>query len=263
MTDQSLVALCRHSQTLSALDFQESPNITDAGLVKLLSQCILVRELNLKGCQQLTDAVLNGLASISCAALQVLNLAWNTNYTSHALASLLVKCTHMTDLNLGSSQSGVSSDVVETILACCHEMRILDLSGSKAVNGEHVEQMCRQMPALADLNVSNCSHINTGVCIASHSLTRLNLSACTHITDDDVMVLAVSCERLEDLNLKACKKITDYCVTLIVCNCNALRALDVSNCPLISDASLIKLSQCQGLESLGVVDCPEVTLSAV
>eukprot|EP01034_Spumella_vulgaris_P038094 gene38094-47011_t len=307
LTDQTLMALHNHAETLSVINFAGCTRVTDTGMVSLLSQCVLLRKLNLHGCR-LTDEVLEGLMNISCSALQVLDLALNTFYTPSTLVALLTKCTNLTSLNLDSlttpnyapfdeetdangNDSGdfsdelnvfemdhnqqqndddddqqdedeedeendddgvavgaeptpssrpkpvrrgrplgptstVTGDVMETIIACCQRLRVLNVSGSTFVSSEHFEQMCRQMPALADLNVSRCSHVNTGVCIASHSLTRLNLSACTAITDDDVMVLAVSCERLQDLNLKACKKITDYSVTLIVCNCNALRALD-------------------------------------
>lgn len=60
LTDRSMRLFARYSKRLVNMSFQNCFRITDSAVLELFQQCNLIEKIDLKGCDQVTDAVLNG-----------------------------------------------------------------------------------------------------------------------------------------------------------------------------------------------------------
>lgn len=73
LTDTALIALAEGCPGLKELELCGS-QITDIGIVRLVSKCTKIVKLNLRGCRQVSDAGL-GFLSDRCSALQYIDLS--------------------------------------------------------------------------------------------------------------------------------------------------------------------------------------------
>lgn len=174
--------------------------INDSGLEHLRG--LPLTELDLEGCQRLTDA---GLASsLVGMPLRSLNLGeayWLRETGAGVLAGL-----PLTSLSLRSSGSRL--DAILGRLAGLH-LVTLDLGENcEAVSGEALEHL-RGMP-LADLSLRGCHHLEPAdlAVLRALPLTKLDLGRSGGVMQAPVLEYLRG-KPLTDLNLEGCRALTD------------------------------------------------------
>jgi hypothetical protein len=250
--------------------------LTDAGLARLKG-FVLLRQLDLEGCEQLTDAGLAHLAGLTalqqltlegCAkigdaglahlvgltALQQLNLRWCTRVTDAGLAHLS-RCTDLRHLHLWNTRL---TDAGLAALAAFPALQQLDLEGT-AVTDAGLAHL-RRLPALQNLDLSLCTRITDDGLTplgALTSLQRVNLGGCAQITDDGLARIA-ALPVLQQLNLRGCVRITDAGLEHLK-GLRALQSLGLSGCAQITDAGLEHLKGLTALRQLYLSGCDRIT----
>jgi hypothetical protein len=290
----SLVTDCLsglHYIHLLEVNFERLFNLEDLQLWKICDQQRQLTKLNLFGCEKLTDV---GLRSVStfCMSLRWLHVGKLPLLTDTFIDELGTNCCQLSNIFLGQcptlfserSLQGLFTTRAESLIEIsisgivrlnlvthignhCHNLTILDLTGSMVVLDPGVESICIGCTKLTALNVSNIIHmdffhfvqllssfpylsrftfagVNGKFYNNIYHLLSLKFSSFTHIdTLNDCVVgfPIIPCPSLMntlDYTMKPSNKLVyysewykniDMCVSLIACKCrNSLGSLKLS-----------------------------------
>ncbi|XP_003702063.1 uncharacterized protein LOC100875038 [Megachile rotundata] len=254
--------------------------VTDRGLETLLDHLQALFELELAGCNEITEA---GLWTCLTPRIVSLSLSDCINVADEAVgavAQLLpslyefsLQAYHVTDAALSYFHASQSSSLSILRLQSCWE-----LTNHGVVNIVH------SLPNLTVLSLSGCSKVtDDGVELIAENLSRLrslDLSWCSRITDAALEYIACDLNHLEELTLDRCVHITDigvgyistmgslsalflrWCILLRdfglqhLCGMKSLQVLSVAGCPLLTSSGLSSLIQLRHLHELELTNCP-------
>lgn len=258
-------------------------NVTDKGLETLLATLQFVNQLELSGCNEITDAGFWASLSPRIVSLTLTDCINVADDSVSAIAQLLpslcelnLQAYHVTDSGLATFGPRQSSSLSVLRLKSCWE-----ITNHGVLNVVHV------LPNLTVLSLSGCSKItDDGIELLAENLRLLrvlDLSWCPRITDSSLEYIACDLTLLEELTLDRCGQITDvglgYLSTMAnlmvlylrwctqirdygiqhLCRMRNLQVISLAGCPLITSAGLSSLAQLRHLQELELTNCPCVT----
>ncbi|KAF3920646.1 hypothetical protein ABW21_db0205786 [Orbilia brochopaga] len=190
--DDQCIRLLTGLPNLRVLEISEpSMDITDQPIIDILNTCgSALRELNLDGCSQLTDAVLDAIHE-SCGKLEILSLAECELVTNEALSKLFIGW----DVNFGLRHLNLTR---------CNQLdssgliRVIDHSGN----------------TLEKLSVNSCKEIGKdGWGFLSHfqlkSLEEVDVSMIRSVNDEVVEKFLEVAPALRVVRAWGCHKLTE------------------------------------------------------
>lgn len=282
-TDEDALDLV-HSFPLSAKHVHSislrCSSISDRGLEALLDHLQALFELELAGCNEITEAGLWACLTPRIVALTLTDCINIADEAMGAVAQLLpslyefsLQAYHVSDAALGYFSPKQSNSLSILRLHSCWE-----LTNHGVVNIVH------SLPNLTVLSLSGCSKItDEGVELIAenlHKLRSLDLSWCPRITDAALEYIACDLNQLEELTLDRCIHVTDigvgYISTMLslsalflrwctlvkdfglqhLCGMRNLQVLSLAGCPLLTSSGLSSLIQLRHLQELELTNCP-------
>ncbi|XP_051548151.1 F-box/LRR-repeat protein 20-like isoform X1 [Myxocyprinus asiaticus] len=210
-----LSLLQKQASTLRCLDLSRT-SITPESL-RSIAQVpgLLLEELSLRGCKELTDYSMEILCKQQ-NALKKLDLSACTELTSR---TVLAVATELKDLHLLTlSQDWKITDKGLAELMSLHCLRTLDLSECLHVSGvDLVKGLSSPQPRaqLETLSLRNCTYIRDAVIysltqLLGSNLKELDLTSCVYLTDLSIRAIATYLPALVVLRLGWCKEISDW-----------------------------------------------------
>ncbi|KAH3743955.1 leucine Rich Repeat family protein [Pelomyxa schiedti] len=174
LSDDGVLALARSpacAPRLESLHLADCPGVTEKSVAALAHSCAALADLDVCGCQGLTD---EGASRLSSAPLRALTLRW---------------CTLVTDVTLGCLSAARPAETLQS----------LDLSYCVRVSDRGVAFVAAGCPRLARLKLKACHRVTDaglaalarGACAGS--LSRLCLGGCPSVTDAGVADLLSLC----------------------------------------------------------------------
>ena len=206
----------------------------DMSLFSPLNGLLCLEELDISGCNQLTDRVLTQLAKFS----------------SELRVFVMARC------------KGISSVGVQDILYAITSLESINVSFCPRVTDEAFDPLLMKRGSLQHIYADNCnigdktlSYIARG---CKHMRT-VTLRWCHGVTDEGVRLLAHSCHEIESIDISSCYEVTDTAVNALSKSCKSLRTLDVSFC---SKVTLQGLEHAEKIKSFANMWCNTKELNA-
>ncbi|XP_025834967.1 F-box/LRR-repeat protein 16-like [Agrilus planipennis] len=219
------------SKHIHSLSIQGS-SISDKGLEILLDHLQALYELEITGCNEITEAGLWACLKPRIVSLTLSDCINIADEAVGAVAQLLpalykfsLQAYHVTDTALGYFSSKQSNTLNVLRLQSCWEV-----TNHGVVNFVH----------------------------ALPNLTVLSLSGCSKITDDGIELIAENLQNLRSLDLSWCSRITDAALDYIACDLNQLEELILDRCVQISDTGIGYLSTMLSLQVLCLRWCTQI-----
>ncbi|XP_054724017.1 F-box/LRR-repeat protein 16-like isoform X2 [Uloborus diversus] len=170
--------------------------VTDKGLEELLKGFPSIVQLELSGCNEITDAALWASLSPRIVSLTLADCIHVSDDTVAAVTQLLpslyeldLQAYHVTDAALS--------------LLCLRDLRVLRLRSCWELTDRGLMELARSLP----------------------DLTQLSLSGCSKISDEGVSLLAENMRQLRALDLGWCPRISDGALEYIACDLSQLEEL--------------------------------------
>jgi F-box/leucine-rich repeat protein 2/20 len=195
--DGGASALGGSLRALAQLDLSNSA-LSDEGLAALADGCSALTNLNLGGCDALTDGGI-GAAAARLERLERFNLS-GTAAGDPAVAMVAQSCAALHSLNL-TRCTGVTDDGAIIAVVKC---------------------------PLASLYLASCAAVGDMTLAAAGdfcaTLRELHIAGCAKVTDTGVRAIAAGCADLEVLQVDTCAGITDDGIQQLAASCPRLRA---------------------------------------
>ncbi|KOB73216.1 F-box/LRR-repeat protein 16, partial [Operophtera brumata] len=261
--------------------------VTDRGLEAVLDHLQVLFELELTGCNEITEAGLWACLTPRIVSLTLTDCINIADEAVGAVAQLLpslyefsLQAYHVTDAALGYFSPKQSSSLSVLRLHSCWELTnhgvvnivhslpnltVLSLSGCSKVTDEGVELLAENLPRLRSLDLSWCPRVTDNAleyiaCDLNH-LEELTLDSycsltdrCVHITDIGVGYISTM-QSLVALFLRWCSQLRDFGVQHL-CGMRSLQLLSLAGCPLLTSGGLSSLIQLRQLRELELTNCP-------
>lgn len=254
VTDRGLEALLDHLQALFELELAGCNEITEAGLWACLTPRIV--SLSLSDCINVADEAVGAVAQLLPSLYEFSLQAYHV--TDAALGYFSAK--QSTSLNILRLQScwELTNHGVVNIVHSLPNLTVLSLSGCSKVTDDGVELIAENLPRLRSLDLSWCSRITDAAleyiaCDLNH-LEELTLDRCVHITDIGVGYISTM-GSLSALFLRWCSQLRDFGLQHL-CGMRSLQVLSVAGCPLLTSSGLSSLIQLRHLHELELTNCP-------
>jgi F-box/leucine-rich repeat protein 2/20 len=216
----STSVLCTFAARCSALRRVDLTNgsttaVVDAGVVKLTTGCVELRDVSLANCLALTDASVKSIAA-HCPQLNTLSLARCHLITDGALEALAEGCRKLSvlDLSLPSGlphQNVTDAGVAALALGC--PLKVFNIARNIHFSDTGVQTLTALCPELQEIR----------------------LDWCVKLTDAALTSIAANCPRLRHLHLCGCA-VTEYGLEAVLGSCIGLCTLDIAHCPTVSEA---------------------------
>ncbi|KAG8192255.1 hypothetical protein JTE90_014112 [Oedothorax gibbosus] len=206
--------------------------ITDKGLENIMDGFPSIVQLELSGCNEVTDA---GLWSSLTPKIVALTLADCINVADETVAAITQLLPSLYELNLQAYH------VTDAALSFFSP---------------------RQTTGLSVLRLRSCWELtNHGLLNLVHSLpnlVQLSLSGCSKISDDGVELLAENLGQLRSLDLSWCPRVSDGALESIACDLILLEELTLDRCVHITDVGIGYLSTMNNLCALYLRWCTQI-----
>ncbi|XP_037622425.1 F-box/LRR-repeat protein 2 [Sebastes umbrosus] len=219
--------LTEQKSTIVALDLSRT-SITPESLRTIAQvQDLLLEELCLHGCKELTDYSMEALVKHQ-PSLQRLDISACTELTSRSVEAVSQGLKSLTHLSLSRNwritEKGLADLLSMPSLTSLDLSQCLHISGTEIVKGLTGSRAARAQ--LETLNLKSCTYIRD---LAVYSLTQLlgdtlrelDLTSCVNVTDLSVRAIATYLQKLVVLRLGWCKEVTDW---------GLLGMVEITNC---------------------------------
>eukprot|EP01090_Pellita_catalonica_P015094 TRINITY_DN3994_c0_g1_i1.p1 TRINITY_DN3994_c0_g1~~TRINITY_DN3994_c0_g1_i1.p1 ORF type:complete len:802 (-),score=55.12 TRINITY_DN3994_c0_g1_i1:40-2226(-) len=240
-------------------------DVSDVGLVQLLSLHHDLEKVDLSKCMHLTDEAVNALAFHAQASLTRLSLSGCTKITDKALRILGQSCLGLVWLDISGCES-VTDSGLAAIASGCPALENLSLAECTRISDPGIADLARKCPHLQSLSVAFCTVSNMALCSLSAlpEMQVLDVSHCPLITMDGVQQAMHRWPKLDTLVMRGhskctseglrhpslryltlswCRNLEDIAVSKIGRGCPSLETLDLSRCPKLSGAYFSTLAQ--------------------
>ncbi|XP_045464123.1 F-box/LRR-repeat protein 16 [Harmonia axyridis] len=255
-------------------------SITDRGLESLLDHLQALYELELAGCNEITEAGLWACLNPRIVSLTLSDCINVADEAVAAVAQLLpglyefsLQAYHVTDAALGyfSPKQGSSLNVLRlhscweitnhgivNIVHSLPNLTILSLSGCSKITDDGVELIAENLQKLRSLDLSWCPRITDAaleyIACDLNQLEELTLDRCVHITDIGIGYISTMLT-LSALYLRWCSQIRDFGLQHL-CGMRNLHILSLAGCPLLTSSGLSSLIQLRHMRELELTNCP-------
>uniref|UniRef100_A0A8D9B890 F-box/LRR-repeat protein 16 n=1 Tax=Cacopsylla melanoneura TaxID=428564 RepID=A0A8D9B890_9HEMI len=254
VTDRGLETLMDHLQNLFELELIGCNELTEAGLWACLSPRIV--SLTLSDCINIADEAVGAVAQLLPSLYEFTLQAYHV--TDAALGFFSPKQSHtLTILRLNSCWEVTNHGIVN-IVHSLPNLTVLSLSGCSKITDDGVELIAENLQSLRCLDLSWCPRITDAsleyIACDLNNLEELTLDRCIHITDIGVGYISTMVN-LTKLFLRWCSQVRDFGIQHL-CNMRNLQVLSVAGCPLLSASGLSSLIQLRHLRELELTNCP-------
>ncbi|XP_063984751.1 F-box/LRR-repeat protein 16 [Diachasmimorpha longicaudata] len=254
VTDRGLEALLDHLQALFELELAGCNEITEAGLWACLTPRIV--SLSLSDCINVADEAVGAVAQLLPSLYEFSLQAYHVTDTALGYFSAKQSST-LSILRLQSCWELTNHGVVN-IVHSLPNLTVLSLSGCSKVTDDGVELIAENLPRLRSLDLSWCSRITDSalenIACDLNQLEELTLDRCVHVTDIGVGYISTM-SSLNVLFLRWCSQLRDFGLQHL-CGMRALLVLSVAGCPLLTSSGLSSLIQLRHLQELELTNCP-------
>ncbi|XP_071538836.1 uncharacterized protein [Panulirus ornatus] len=271
-----------HTKALRSVALRCS-NISDKGLETLLDHLNGVYQLELQGCNDVTEAGLWACLNPRIVSLSVADCINVADEAVGAIAQLLpslyelnLQAYHVTDAALAFFSPRQTSTLSILRLQSCWELTnhaiinivhslpnltVLSLSGCSKITDDGVELIAENLRRLRSLDLSWCPRITDAaleyIACDLNQLEELTLDRCVHITDIGVGYISTMLS-LSALFLRWCSQVRDFGVQHL-CSMRNIQVLSLAGCTLVTSAGLSSLVQLRHLQELELTNCPGAT----
>lgn len=254
ISDRGLEALLDHLQSLFELELAGCNEITEAGLWACLTPRIV--SLSLADCINVADEAVGAVAQLLPSLYEFSLQAYHV--TDAALGYFSPKQSHsLSILRLQSCWELTNHGVVNIVHSLPH-LTVLSLSGCSKVTDDGVELIAENLQKLRALDLSWCPRITDAaleyIACDLNQLEELTLDRCVHITDIGVGYISTMLS-LSALFLRWCTQIRDFGLQHL-CSMRNLQVLSLAGCPLLTSSGLSSLIQLRHLQELELTNCP-------
>ena len=226
-------------------------NVVDGKWAEIISQYQNLIELDLNGCDALTDKHFADIFQ-KLSLLTHVNLSDCLNLSTAGIRALGDTATQLTHLSL-SNVRHLSNDMCRRLCLLTNLVH-LDLSRCDQLTSRGFSRI-GMLRSLTFLNLEGCSRLGSGIEIQKlgqlRSLVYLNISWCRRIGNDAAIIF----HNFTDLTFLNISKtsLTGECFKYL-CNCQSLQALHAAGC-VISEVHIPDLYKLQSLKILNVEQC--------
>ncbi|XP_066990151.1 F-box/LRR-repeat protein 16 [Macrobrachium rosenbergii] len=271
-----------HTKALRSVALRCS-NVSDKGLETLLDHLNGVYQLELQGCNDVTEAGLWACLNPRIVSLSVADCINVADEAVGAIAQLLpslyelnLQAYHVTDAALSFFSPRQTSTLSILRLHSCWELTnhaivnivhslpnltVLSLSGCSKITDDGVELVAENLRKLRSLDLSWCPRITDAaleyIACDLNQLEELTLDRCVHVTDIGVGYISTMLS-LTALFLRWCSQIRDFGVQHL-CSMRNIQVLSLAGCSLVTSAGLSSLVQLRHLQELELTNCPGAT----
>lgn len=160
LTDRTMHHIINNAaERLVSLDLSRCTTITDNGFIHFSNKTFYkLKRLILKDCTFLSDRAVESI-SVSCPALEVLDLTFCCMLSDYSLKLLGYGCKNLIDLNLSFCGAAVSDYSLHDLIQMIH-LKNLSIKGCVRVTREGVDMILTQIQNLKVLNLLQCSRVN-------------------------------------------------------------------------------------------------------
>ncbi|XP_044735808.1 F-box/LRR-repeat protein 16 [Chrysoperla carnea] len=255
-------------------------SISDRGLETLLDHLQALFELELAGCNEITEAGLWACLTPRIVSLTLTDCINVADEAVGAVAQLLpslyefsLQAYHVTDAALGYFSPKQSNSLSILRLQSCWELTnhgvvnivhslpnltVLSLSGCSKLTDDGVELIAENLQKLRSLDLSWCPRVTDAaleyIACDLNQLEELTLDRCVHITDIGVGYISTMLS-LSALFLRWCSQVRDFGLQHL-CGMRNLQVLSLAGCPLLTSSGLSSLIQLRHLQELELTNCP-------
>ncbi|XP_047244253.1 F-box/LRR-repeat protein 4 isoform X2 [Girardinichthys multiradiatus] len=208
--------LTEQRSTLKALDLSRT-SITPESLRSIAQvQDLVLEELHLQGCKELTDYSVEILVKHQPKLLK-LDISGCTELTSRSVAAVAKSLKSLNHLSLSRdwriTEKGLAELLSIPSLMSLDLSECLHISGTELVRG--LKESNAATPKLEALNLRSCTYLRDLAVFSlaqllRDSLRELDLTSCVNVTDLSVCAIATYLQKLEVLRLSWCKEVTDW-----------------------------------------------------
>ncbi|BDA48523.1 probable f-box/LRR-repeat protein 2 [Coccomyxa sp. Obi] len=191
---------------LESVSLRRATHLSDSALACLAKSCgPHLKEVDLSGCQCLTDA---GIASLAryCPNLRAIDVSSGYGLTDRAFSAL----------------------------ATCRELRTVNACGCDRLSDNGLCALVNGTRKLRELNLGWCERVTEiGLQAVAHccpDMEMLDLCGCNQVRDVGLIALAETCTGLTSLGLHCCRRLTDASMAVVATNLHKLTSLNVSGC---------------------------------
>lgn len=271
-----------HTKALRSVALRCS-NVSDKGLETLLDHLNGVYQLELQGCNDVTEAGLWACLNPRIVSLSVADCINVADEAVGAIAQLLpslyelnLQAYHVTDAALAFFSPRQTSTLSILRLHSCWELTnhaiinivhslpnltVLSLSGCSKITDDGVELIAENLRRLRSLDLSWCPRITDAaleyIACDLNQLEELTLDRCVHVTDIGVGYVSTMLS-LSALFLRWCSQVRDFGVQHL-CSMRNIQVLSLAGCSLVTSAGLSSLVQLRHLQELELTNCPGAT----
>ncbi|KAJ8003057.1 hypothetical protein DPEC_G00165400 [Dallia pectoralis] len=263
MTDVSWRALCRRSPRLTRLHAADCPRMTDTSL-KYMGTLRNLLYLNISCCSRVSDMGTRYLTEgPSASKLRELNLGHCSRISDLCIMRLVQKCSKLNHLSVCYCEN--MTDSALEWLASCSSLLSLDISGCN-VTDQGLTALGGN-PGLKKLVASECVLItDVGIeelCRQVRDLEELDVSQCVSLSDQAIKSLSFYCRSVVTLQMPGCPKMTDMAIQYLTGVGHYLRGLDISGCVLLTDRTARFLQRgCPQLNNIKMLYCRGISKQA-
>ncbi|XP_026723811.1 dynein regulatory complex subunit 6 [Athene cunicularia] len=223
------------------LNIADCIRISDGGIRSFVqgSSGTKLRELNLTNCIRVTDLSVTEIAQ-RCHELTYLNLRYCENVTDAGIEAL----GNMSSL-ISIDLSGTSiSDMGLKALGRRGKIKELSVSECKNISDTGIQEFCKGTRYLEHCCVSSCPQltdeaVNT-MAFHCHRLTSVSIAGCPKMTDTCIQHLAAACHYLHFLDVSGCIQLTDKALKYLWKGCKQLQILKMLYCRNITKQAVSK-----------------------
>ncbi|CAH1991154.1 unnamed protein product [Acanthoscelides obtectus] len=254
ITDRGLETLLDHLQALYELELAGCNEITEAGLWACLSPRIV--SLTLTDCINVADEAVGAVAQLLPALYEFSLQAYHV--TDAALGYFSPKQSHTLNVLRLHSCWEITNHGVVNIVHSLPNLTVLSLSGCSKITDDGVELIAENLQKLRSLDLSWCPRITDAaleyIACDLNQLEELVLDRCVHITDIGIGYISTMLS-LQSLYLRWCSQIRDFGLQHL-CGMRNLQILSLAGCPLLTSSGLSSLIQLRHMRELELTNCP-------
>ncbi|EEB10443.1 F-box/LRR-repeat protein, putative [Pediculus humanus corporis] len=254
VSDRGLEALLDHLQALFELELAGCNEITEAGLWACLTPRIVA--LTLTDCINIADEAMGAVAQLLPSLYEFSLQAYHVS--DAALGYFSPKQSNSLSILRLHSCWEVTNHGMDNIVHSLPNLTVLSLSGCSKITDEGVEAIAENLHKLRSLDLSWCPRITDAAleCIACdlNQLEELTLDRCIHITDLGIGYISTMLS-LSALYLRWCTLVKDFGLQHL-CGMRNLQILSLAGCPLLTSSGLSSLIQLRHLQELELTNCP-------
>ncbi|EDV51444.1 F-box/LRR-repeat protein 16 [Drosophila erecta] len=254
ISDRGLETLLDHLQSLFELELAGCNEVTEAGLWACLTPRIV--SLSLADCINIADEAVGAVAQLLPSLYEFSLQAYHV--TDAALGYFSPKQSHsLSILRLQSCWELTNHGIVNIVHSLPH-LTVLSLSGCSKLTDDGVELIAENLQKLRALDLSWCPRITDAsleyIACDLNQLEELTLDRCVHITDIGVGYISTMLS-LTALFLRWCSQVRDFGLQHL-CSMRNLQVLSLAGCPLLTSSGLSSLIQLRHLQELELTNCP-------